>query len=370
VGVLARQAAGPGGLAPGSGGEAPDPGSPRGEGNKRARTSNSNTISRSPGDTGCPPTPLLTARHASRTAVVSSPELLQHVLNFLAGGKPEAREDLGSAALVCRLWREAAMGEELWVRVASDIMPAMRRRVSEVGARRCVLERSHCHRVQRAFVNDSWWSSLRLQVEVWDLLDHFLLLSAEGEMDMDPHPHDLSLIGTDRVEVVGPAFSAAGRDPVQRRFASLDDYFRRGEDTVEEGILVRVYVRDERNGRQALLCEINFEGEDFECEDVLPDDPLRPYLPEGSRRVQQAEYLPIYSPTLPGQALRARVGFYVCPEAGQEGVAEADKMWRVAGGDEDNYDDHESFCDLQFDDDVSTAQLATFVRGLLEPGWT
>jgi hypothetical protein len=64
--------------------------------------------------------------------------------------------------------------------------------------------------------------------------------------------------------------------------------------------------------------------------------------------------------------MNARVGFYVRPEAGQEGVAEADKMWRVAGGDRDNYGDHPSFLYLRFDPDVTTAQLVTFIRALVE----
>jgi hypothetical protein len=365
VGVLARQAAGPDGVASGSGGEAPDPGSPRGEGSKRARTSTITSTSTSPGDIGCPPRPLITARYASRTAVVSSPELLEHVLSFLAGGKREAMEDLGRAALVCRSWREAALGEELWGRAASEVMPAMARRVRKVGARRCVLERGLCHRDRRAWVGDAWWYHLRLQVEVWDELDGTCLLSAQGEMDLSVHPHTLRLTGTDRVEVVGPAFSAASRDPVQRRFASIDDYFRRGADTVQEMIRVRVYVRDEWTGRQALLWSFRYDDE-LQCFDVPPDDPLAPHLPEGSRRVEQAEDLPIFSPSLPGQALQALVGFHIRPEAGQEGVAEADKMWRVAGGDQHNYGQHSSFFYMLLDDEVTEAQIVSLIRGLLE----
>jgi hypothetical protein len=253
---LAPQAAGAGGVAAGSVGEAPDPASPRGEGSKRARTSTS------PGDTGCPPRPLITARHASRTAMVSSPELLEHVFTFLAGGKTRERRDLGHAALVCRSWRDAALGEELWGRVASEVMPAMRPRVSEVGARRCVVERGLCHRDKRAWVGHRCWFGVRLQVEVWDNLD---------ETCLPAHPHMLSLAGTDRVEVVCPAFSAASRDPVRRRFASINDYFRRGPDTVEKGVLTRVYVKDERRGRQALLWEHFFRLE-LGCMDVAPTD--------------------------------------------------------------------------------------------------
>jgi hypothetical protein len=363
VGVLSRQAAGPGGVASGSGGEAPDPGSPRGQGGKRARTSTS--TSTSPGDTRCPPRPLITARHASRTAVVSSPELLEHVLTFL-GGRRWAVKDLGRAALVCRLWREVAEGGEVWGPVASELMPEMGRRMSEVGARRCMLERGLCHRDQKAFVWSRWRSDLRLQVEVWDNLGHTFLLSAEGKMGLSVHPHVLALTGADRVEVVGPSFSAASKDPVRRRFASIDDCFRRGPDTVEKGVFVRVYVRDERRGRQALMWEHCYRQE-LQCVDVPLDNPMRPHLPEGSRWVRQAQYFPIHSAALPGQALNAALGFYVRPEAGQEGVAEADKMWRMAGGDQDNYGHHKSFFHLRFHEDVTNAQLASFMRGLLDP---
>jgi hypothetical protein len=54
---------GPGGVASGSGGEAPDPGSPRGEGSKRARTTTSTSTSTSPGETVT--SPLATSRGAN-----------------------------------------------------------------------------------------------------------------------------------------------------------------------------------------------------------------------------------------------------------------------------------------------------------------
>jgi hypothetical protein len=257
------------------------------------------------------------------------------------------------------------VGGALWGRVASELMPALRRCVSAMGARRCVLERALCHRFQRALVSWAWTWDLTLEVEVWDMLDETCLLSAEGELCSPDYPHKLRVKGADRCEVVCPAFSAASRDPVQRRFASINDYCRRQEDTVEKGIHFKVYVRDERTGRQALLWDVYHEH-GLVCEDVdpVPDDPIPPFLPEGSLHVYQAEYLPIYSRALPGQALRARAGFYVCPEAVQEGVAEADKMWRVAGGDEDEYDDHSSFFYLEFE--AEQAELASLVRGLID----
>jgi hypothetical protein len=50
--------------------------------------------------------------------------------------------------------------------VASEVMPAMRRRVSAMGARRCMLEQGHCHRDQRAWVGSYWRWRLRLLFEV------------------------------------------------------------------------------------------------------------------------------------------------------------------------------------------------------------
>jgi hypothetical protein len=237
--------------------------------------------------------------------------------------------------------------------------------VSEAGARQCVLERGQCDRNKRAWVGDTWAGALQLQVEVWDGLDDTCMLSAEGPMGVSGHPHVLRLVSADRCEVVGPAFSAASRDPVQRRFASIDDYFRRRPDTDDTAFVIKVYVRDEQRGRQALLWSSGDEAE-FQCEDVHPLDPLRLHLPEGSRLVEQAHDLPIYSPALPGHAVHASVSFYLCPEAGQEGVAEADKLWRMAGGDEDNYDEQDSFFNICFDEDVSEDLLASLIRGLLD----
>jgi hypothetical protein len=126
-----------------------------------------------------------------------------------------------------------------------------------------------------------------------------------------------------------------------------------------------VYVSDEKRGRQALLWNHHYGPEEFECVDVPPDHPIRPHLPEGSRIVRQAQALPIYSPALPFHPLHAGLCFSVSPEAGQEGVAEADKLWRMARGDE-----HSSLCGLLFRDDVVKVQLASFIRGLLEPTWS
>jgi hypothetical protein len=66
-----------------------------------------------------------TMRGRSRAAVVSSRELMERVLGFVAGGSREAREEVGRAAAVCRVWREAAYGEEVWGGMASLVLPVV-----------------------------------------------------------------------------------------------------------------------------------------------------------------------------------------------------------------------------------------------------
>jgi hypothetical protein len=211
----------------------------------------------------------MTDRHASRTAVLSSPDLMPRVISFLVGGQKEARENVGAAASACRFWRDVAMGNEVWERVASEVMPAMRERISEVGARRWMLERGKCHHDQKAWVGWMCDIELQLQVEVWDRFTERCLLSATGELVISDNPPKISIDrGREgRCEVVGPAFSAASVDPVQRRLASIDDYFRRagGQGPDHKPIIIRVYVVDPWRGRQALLWDTNCEPDLSSC---------------------------------------------------------------------------------------------------------
>jgi hypothetical protein len=94
-GVLARQAAGAGGTASGSGDESRDPRSPRGEGNKRARTSISSTTTLAV----CPRRPLI-----NRTAMSGS-ELVEHFLSFLERGELPAH--IACTANQCRPQRSS-----------------------------------------------------------------------------------------------------------------------------------------------------------------------------------------------------------------------------------------------------------------------
>jgi hypothetical protein len=61
------------------------------------------------------------------------------------------------------------------------------------------------------------------------------------------------------------------------------------------------------------------------------------------------------------------VGWYMWPLAGQEEVAEAEKVWLVAKIVEDAYEDYRSFFFMEFDDETSEAEIASLITRLLYP---
>jgi hypothetical protein len=227
-------------------------------------------------------------RGRSRAAVVSSRELVGCVLGFVAGGSREAREDMGRAALVCRLWRQAALGHEVWGRVAGEALPVVGLGAGRLGrdGRGYVMEQGRCLMQRRVWRADGWWEGLRLHMEVWDARDNLRMLSAEGRVrvrvDEGNGLTNLEIIGADRAEVVGPAFSAASRDPGQRRFVDMKDYFHRAhEPDLPARLCVRAVVRDARTGRQALLWESGKE-QSFRVFQVKQGTPMAHFLPPRS----------------------------------------------------------------------------------------
>jgi hypothetical protein len=273
--------------------------------------------------------------------VVSTRELVERVLGFLAGGSRGARGDVGRAAAVCRLWRDVAYGEEVWGRMAAEVLPVLgggrdgRRYVAEQG--RCLVER----RVWNA--RDLWVGGmLRVHFEVWDARDNLRIMSIEGRARWDCGHEDVSLLikGADRREVVGPPFSAASRGPEHHRFANLVNYFdEECSDLYPAQLNMRVVVRDVRTGRQALLFELGEHGgNEVTASFVGPQ--YREGLPEGS--VYCCTNGP---PRLVSHAWgdwedtkrEVDVAFYLQPEGPQEGVDARDKLYRAAGGVAEDY---------------------------------
>jgi hypothetical protein len=217
-----------------------------------------------------------------------------------------------------------------------------------VGVGRCVAER-------RVRWGDNWWEGLRLHVEVWDGRDGLRMLSAEGRLGVDVGPNgftNLTARGMDRREVVGPAFSAASRDPKHHRFADIRDYFRRlHEEGIPAELCTRVVVRDVRSGRRALLWESG-KRHQWGTGPVSPKSRWAPFLPQDSFVV--GLYLnglrPVVYPPCGtgegGEAVKMGFNFYVRPEAGQEGVPARHKLWRLAGADAERYGEHDCFAVL------------------------
>jgi hypothetical protein len=210
----------------------------------------------------------------------------------------------------------------------------------EVG--RCLMER-------RVHWGDEWWEGLRLHFEVWDGRDGLRMLSAEGRLVavVDKNRTNLRVTGSDRHEVVGPAFSAASRDPEHHRFADIKSYFRRAHEEGMPAVLcARAVVRDVRSGRRAVLWESG-KRHRWATGHVPPDGPFVPFLPQGSLVLStpvDAERSIVYPPCgTGGEAVKICFGFYVRPEAGQEGVPARDKLWRLAGADAERYGEHKSF---------------------------
>lgn len=110
------------------------------------------------------------------------------------------------------------------------------------------------------------------------------MLSASGpirvQIDQAGGFTSLRIGGANRREAPGPAFSAASRDPAQRRFASMEDYFARGHlPEFSTALCVRVTVTDDRTGRMALLWSTKKDAA------YLTEAPLaywEPYLTDGA----------------------------------------------------------------------------------------
>jgi hypothetical protein len=257
--------------------------------------------------------------------VLLCPKLLGGILRFLQGGSREARADLGRGALVCREWRVVACADALWKDITTELFPCLTDRVASSGYRAYVVEYGRAVLERRVAVERSdWWLGMRMHFEVWDELDGLRVLSAEGPVAFDQGDDSLFMRpereGWSRV--VAASFSAASRDPGPFRFTSVPDYFRRAhEDGLPAGLHVRVTVRDERNGRQALLwssgkaqaLRVEERGEGCYC--IYPLD----------------EFRALHSPSAAPSEVLLGGHFWFCLRAGdgQEGVAEQERVYET-----------------------------------------
>jgi hypothetical protein len=189
---------------------------------------------------------------------------------------------------------------------------------------------------RRIWSDHDWVAGLELHVEVFDRMDGLQMMSARGPLLVEVDEADgviaFDLPPLPAVEVRGPSFSAASRDPEQRRFANIGAYFTQGHRSGYPcNLCVRVTVRDQRTGKGGLLWE---EGKGTARVSTNPMAFWEDRLPEGTKVVASHKSSMVGAR---GEGQDCWTNFYVCPEPDQEGVAEEDRLYHVAMG-EDNYE--------------------------------
>jgi hypothetical protein len=207
--------------------------------------------------------------------------------------------------VVPALWREEQGG-----RVAVG-----RGRLVQYG-RQLVTER-------RVWSDENWGVGLELHVEVFDRMDGLQMLSARGRLVYEvTEEGECTVVQLEKVaagDARGSSFSAASRDPEQRRFANIEAYFSQGDQLEYPcSLCARVTVRDQRTGRYGLLWEEG-KGTGRRC---MP-------RPNGSTLVASAPGA-VVGPR--GDDLLCSVWFNVRLESDQEGIPAAERLYYISMG--------------------------------------
>jgi hypothetical protein len=195
-------------------------------------------------------------------------DLLGCVWAFVLGGS--GRQDvcvLGQLSVVCRKWRGVSLQEAWWGRIAEDMLPLLweeeqegqagssRGRVVQYG-RFLEGQRELAHKMDSAYL---FLEGLEGHVEVFDRMDGLQMLSMRGPVsfaERDGYLFMEFLTESPQVQIKNAAFSSASRDPVLRRFASMEEYLERGHGEEYPCCLcLRVTLRDTRTGRMAVVWE-------------------------------------------------------------------------------------------------------------------
>jgi hypothetical protein len=159
------------------------------------------------------------------------------------------------------------------------------------------------------------------------------------------------------VEVRGASFSAASRDPEQRRFPDIGAYFEEGHmPEYACSLCVRVTMRDQRTGKGGLLWE---EDKGTARTSKYPVDFWEERLPEGAKDVV-SKMSTMVGARREGQ--ECATVFFVCPEPDQEGVAEEDRLYRVAMKEDNSEGDAHPFTFVLKSTD--TAKVGALIRSL------
>jgi hypothetical protein len=197
-------------------------------------------------------------------------DLLGCVWGFVLGGS--GRQDvcvLGQLSVVCRKWREVSLWDAWWVGIKEDVLPLLweeeEEGKEEAGSSRGrVMGYGRFLEGQRELANSSqsdeeWVQGLEMHMEVFDRMDGLQMLSMRGPVSIEDYGE-----GTWAMQIPPEspsfrgecaAFSAASRDP-QRRFATIQEYLRRGHrEEYPCCLCMRVTLRDMRTGSMAIIWE-------------------------------------------------------------------------------------------------------------------
>jgi hypothetical protein len=176
---------------------------------------------------------------------------------------------------------------------------------------------------------DEFLEGLEGHVEVFDRMDGLQMFSMRGPVsfaEQDEYVAMEFLADSPQLQIKNTAFSAASRDPVGQRFATMREYFRQGHGEEYPCCLcIRVTLRDTRTGRMAVVWE----------DDNVILGVWRPYN----------EVLNSFADnffachTRGGTAGEIPIGRLVCPWAAYfgamciedqgEGVSEEDRLYRI-----------------------------------------
>jgi hypothetical protein len=250
---------------------------------------------------------------------------------------------LGQLSVVCRKWREVSLREAWWGRVAEDMLPLLWEEEEQAGqagsSRGRVVQYGRFLEGQRdpfkwKECGDEWWYGLEAHAEIYDRMDGLQLLSIRGPIDLNDDDAYVAMFfihDSPLVQIKNAAFSAASRDPVGRRFASMEEYFTRGHGEEYPCCLcIRVTLRDTRTGRMAVVWEEDNGGAVFEYE--THDAEAGHYYCASIRQRRPQQHMVgqlVRQMTAPGTA-----SFHVSRVPNQaEGVSEQDALYRIELGD-------------------------------------
>jgi hypothetical protein len=249
--------------------------------------------------------------------------------------------------------------------VEEEVVPALWReeqggRVA-VGRGRLVQYGRQLVAERRTWSEVTWADGLELHVEVFDRMDGLQMLSARGPLLWDvPEGRgwtEVHLPPFPAMEVRGASFSAASRDPEQRRFANIWEYFEEGHRSEYPcSLCLRVTVRDQRTGRYGVLWEESKKTA-RECKDPAPA--WEQAMPEGAQVVVSP-----WSSRVGGRGddLPCWTDFYICPDPDQEGVVEEDRLYHVAMGEDNSDGDSHPFKFMMKSTDI--AKVGSLIRSL------